>query len=384
MPASNSRGQALVVGAGIGGLAAALSLRRAGFEPLVLERASELRDVGFALLLAPNAMRALRSLGVADGVIAGAELSRYGEFRTAEGRVLKRMSLDAVHRVTGDPTVCALRRVVHGCLLEALGGDAVRTGAIARGFEQTADGVTLSLEGGERVHGALLVAADGLHSTLRAALHPDALRPSGLVAYRGMARDLGFDVTGAQYFGRGVECGVGRAGGGAVYWYVSSKKNPAHADLAPKQAALESTRGFDAALVALIEHTEPTAVRRDELFDRVPLGRWSERRVTLLGDAAHPMLPHAGQGAAQALEDAVVLGRCLEAAQGDVPAALVRYERRRIPRANRIVALSRRNAKVASLEGKWSCALRDFLLQHGPSAMMEKQIVALARVDLEA
>ena len=189
-------------------------------------------------------------------------------------------------------------------------------------------------------------------------------------------------MTGAQYFGRGTECGVARAGGDAVYWYVCQKPNAKHAELTPKLGALDSVRGYDRALVELVEHTNPEHVRYDELFDRKPLPSWGRGRTTLLGDAAHPMLPHAGQGAAQALEDAVVLGRCL-AASDEIAAALRRYERLRVPRANHIVALSRRNARVARLEARWSCALRDFLLQHGPSVLMEKQLAQLANASLE-
>ncbi|HKU41230.1 MAG TPA: FAD-dependent monooxygenase [Polyangiales bacterium] len=381
---SPDRSRALVVGAGIGGLAAAIALSRAGFSVIVLERASELRELGFALLLAPNAMRALRVLGVADQVTTRAEVAREGQLRTTTGRVLKQVSLAGLRRATGEDSVCALRQVVYGSLLDAAQscGVEVRTGAQALGFEETPSGVELVVLGSERVAGALLVGADGIHSTLRAALHGDSLRPSGLCAYRGVSRGVSFPVTGAQYFGRGTECGVGRAGGDAVYWYVCEKQNAAHAELAPKQAALEIVRGFDPALVELVQHTEPDDVRRDEMFDRKPLANWGRGRVTLLGDAAHPMLPHAGQGAAQALEDAVVLGRCL-AKDGNIETALRRYERLRAPRANHVVVLSRRNAKVGSLEARWSCALRDWFLQHGPSALMEKQMSQLANASLE-
>lgn len=343
----------------------------------MLERARELREVGFALLLAGNAVKALRMLGVAERVIAQSELGREGELRTTDGRVLKRVVLDAIRRATGEDAVCALRQVLHGTLVDALEGNELRTDAQAVRFTQTADGVTVELSSGEHVHGSLLVGADGLHSAVRAALHGDALRPSALVAYRGVCRPATWNVTGAQYFGRGVEAGVARAGGDSVYWYVSAR-----AELDPKQSVLDLVRGFDAALVQLIERTDPADIRRDELFDREPLRSWGVGRVTLLGDAAHPMLPHAGQGAAQALEDAVVLGRCL-AGRADVPAALRRYEELRIPRTTELVRISRRNARAGSIRNKWLCALRDWLLMHGPATMMEKQLVSLARVELE-
>jgi 2-polyprenyl-6-methoxyphenol hydroxylase-like FAD-dependent oxidoreductase len=374
--------RALIIGGGIGGLAAAIALEQAGYQPVLFERAGSLRESGFGLLLAANAVRALRMLGVADRIVQQSEVGRDGELRAADGRVLKRVTLDAIRRLTGEDAICALRQVVHGALVDALKTTEVRAGARAIRFEQTGDGVEVELDGGERVQGALLVAADGIHSIVRAALHQDALRPSGLIAYRGLARNASWGTTGSQYFGRGAEAGVARVGGGSVYWYLSCKQSVAHVELEPKPAALAVGQTFDSALVALIQHTDPSEVHRDELFDRVPLRSWGDRRVTLLGDAAHPMLPHAGQGAAQALEDAVVLGRCL-AKSADIEAGLRRYEEVRVPRTTQVVQVARRNAQVSRLENKWVCGLRDWLLAHGPAAMLEKQLVSLASVDLE-
>ena len=380
---STDRPRALIIGAGIGGLAAGIALERAGYRVTLFERAGSLRESGFGLLLAPNAVRALRMLGVADRVIEQSEVGREGELRAANGRVLKRVSMDAIRRTTGEDSVCALRQVLHGALLDALSDADVRTAARVVGFEQSANGVEVELEGGERVPGALLVAADGLHSIVRANLHRDLVHPSGLVAYRGVGRNTTWTNTGCQYFGIGMEAGVARAGQDSVYWYLSVKRAAAHTELEPKSAALVIGHAFDAALVSLIEATEPADVHRDDLFDRAPLRAWGEGRITLLGDAAHPMLPHAGQGAAQALEDAVVLGRCLTSA-ADLQAGLRRYEALRIPRTTRIVAIARRNAQVSRLENQWVCGLRNWLLAHGPAAMLEKQMISIARVDLEA
>ncbi len=378
--------RAVIVGAGIGGLAAALALERAGFEVVVLEQAETVRELGFALLLAANAMRALRLLGVADRVLAGSEVAAVGELRAHDGRVLKRVSLASIQRSTGEAAACALRTVVHGALLEALQRTEIRTSARVVGFEHEGSTAVVRLSDGTRVEAPVLIGADGIHSTVRRAIAGDALRRSGLCAWRGVVHG-GFDGgAGAQIFGRGTEAGIARAGGGAVYWYVSTKlgdaRTHARAGTVPKDAVLEATLGMDAELRALIERTEPANLRYDELFDRKPLTHWRQQRATLLGDAAHPMLPHAGQGAAQALEDAVVLGRCL-ASDRDIEAALDRYERLRIPRTTHVVATARRNASVATTGSGVLCKLRDLLLQYGPATLMEKQLVALANVQLE-
>jgi 2-polyprenyl-6-methoxyphenol hydroxylase-like FAD-dependent oxidoreductase len=296
--------------------------------------------------------------------------------------VLKRVALNELRKATGEDAVCALRRVLHGALADALTASDLRTNARVTGFDSDADGVRVQLENGEQLEGSLLIAADGIHSIVRAKLHGDALRPSGLIAYRGVCHGGTWSSTGAQYFGRGLEAGVAQAGPDSIYWYVCTKIDRADASLEPKPAALAAARALEPAVIGLIEQTAPADVRRDELFDRAPLASWGRGRVTLLGDAAHPMLPHAGQGAAQALEDAVVLGRCV-ALTPDAQAGLRRYERARLPRTTQVVQMSRRNASAGRIESPLLCSLRDWLLEHGPAWVMEKQLVSLARVDLE-
>jgi 2-polyprenyl-6-methoxyphenol hydroxylase-like FAD-dependent oxidoreductase len=375
-------GGVIVVGGGVGGLACALALERAGYRPLVLERSSELREVGAGLLLAANAVRALRMLGVAERIIEQSVVGGDGELRAADGRVLKRVAMSELRKATGEDAVCALRSVLHGALADALAASEVRTNAQVTGFEFDSDGVRVQLGSGEQVSGGLLVGADGIHSIVRAKLHADALRPSGLIAYRGVCHGRTWRNTGAQYFGRGLEAGVARAGRESIYWYVCTKLERANPAREPKPAALDAARALEPAVRELIEQTAPSDVRRDELFDRAPLASWGRGRVTLLGDAAHPMLPHAGQGAAQALEDAVVLGRCL-ALTPEPQAGLRRYEHARLSRTTQVVQMSRRNASAGRIESPLLCKLRDWVLAHGPAWMLEKQLVSLARVDLE-
>ncbi|MEX2446092.1 MAG: FAD-dependent monooxygenase, partial [Dehalococcoidia bacterium] len=140
--------------------------------------------------------------------------------------------------------------------------------------------------------------------------------------------------------------------------------------------------GFDPAVVAAVRATAPEDARRDELYDLPAEGAWHDGRIALLGDAAHPMLPHAGQGAAQALEDAVVLGRCL-AEDGSVVEALARYEAVRRPRAARIVRLARRNAQLGSVDAAVACALRDLAMRLLPTPLLLRQLLSVNRVDLE-
>jgi 2-polyprenyl-6-methoxyphenol hydroxylase-like FAD-dependent oxidoreductase len=217
-------------------------------------------------------------------------------------------------------------------------------------------------------------------------LHPDEPppRPSGLLAVRGVALDvieqLG-NMSGAQYFGRGLEAGVVRAGDREVYWYLSVR---AEQFAPPRDALTVATRcaaQFHEQFRAIVAATRTEDLRLDELFDRSPIDHWGRGPVTLLGDAAHPMLPHAGQGAAQAIEDAVTLGALLHEVSDTTAlhAALRRYEHLRTTRTRKIVEAARRNARFGSLTSPVQCWLRDQVIPFIPQSAILKSLVAFGK-----
>ena len=378
---------ALIVGAGIGGLAAAVAVKRAGWNVRVFERAASPRELGFALLLAPNAMHALGALGLADIARRGGAVATGGEMRRPDGTVLRRFDTAAARALMDEDAVCILRPVLHGALLDAVGLDSIELSAEAARFAHTSDGVELTLASGTTVRGNILIGADGVGSIVRRQLHPSEPppRPSGLVAIRGVARDvvhlLG-DSSGAQYFGRGIEAGVARAGEREVYWYMSLRAAEAGNLREPAGAVAGRVASqFHEPFQGIVRATPPNDMRLDELFERDPMERWGSGPMTLLGDAAHPMLPHAGQGAAQALEDAVALGAVLGSTANppDIDAALRRYERMRAPRTRTVVALARRNARMGSIDSAAGCWLRDQVIRFVPQSVILKSLVDLGR-----
>src|SRR4030095_14396866 len=227
---------------------------------------------------------------------------------------------------------------------------------------------------GRIADGDILIGADGADSVIRRVLHPNEQRPrpSGLFALRGVVygvqQFLGAK-SGAQYFGRGIEAGVTRASEDAVYWYLSLPADHVSHGREPIQIARRITDGFDERLRSIVNATRPEDIRLDELFDREPIREWGKGSATLLGDAAHPMLPHAGQGAAQALEDAVTLARVLEGASSN-EAALRRYEQLRFDRTRKVVLTARRNARIASVRSAAGCWLRDWLVRLIPESLI--------------
>ena len=363
-----------VVGAGIGGLTTAIALGRAGFEVRVLERATELREVGAGLLLAANAQKALAKLDLAEAVARLGTPASAGDIRSWRGEVLASIPAAELEEKLGAASAAVHRADLQALLLRELGEKPLRLGSEVEGFEQGEDGVTIFLAGGSEERADLLVGADGLRSKIRAELFgSEEPRYAGYTAWRAVTipeRELLPWGTGFETWGRGQRFGCAHIGHGRVYWFATKNAPKGEKDGPPGGCG-----GARATLLAhfgdchhpvpeLIETTAEDAIRRDDIYDREPLpGRWGEGRVTLLGDAAHPMTPNLGQGACQAIEDAVVLARYLrelgEAERGSIPAALRRYEALRSPRTASIVRRSRRIGQVGQLENALLCGLRD-------------------------
>ena len=373
---------ALIVGAGIGGLSAAISLRRAGWNVRVFERASSVRELGFALLVAPNAMAALRELGVADVVLARGVAPTRGEARRMDGTILKRADFPSPE-VMGGPTVVALRSALHGALLEAVGEDTVALDFEATGFSVAGDRVRLRTTEGDIAEGDLLVGADGARSVIRRALHPSEPPPrsSGLLAVRAAVHGAEHHLnglSGIHYQGPGVEAFVVRASDTGVYWALSLAQDLVPADMRGDPAAIlrHMSPRFEESFRAVTSGT--TDMRVDELFDRDPLPFWGQGVVTLLGDAAHPVLPHTGQGAAQALVDAVALGRAVST-HADVQDALRAYERDRREKTAALVAQGRRTARIMGAMNPVACRLREVAVRLAPIKQLVRAVAAINR-----
>jgi len=358
---------ALIVGAGIGGLSAGLALRQAGWNIRIFERASSPRELGFGVALAPNAITALRKLGVADVVLERSFEPRRGELRRLDGTVLKRAELPP--GALGGPMVLALRPALHGALLEAVGMAAIALQSSATGFTVIDDRVTLRMANGVIVSGDLLVGADGVGSVIRRTIHPGEPPPrsSRIVAVRGAVHGalqyLG-DCDGVYYLGRGVESMLVRASDTGIYWFLSLAQDLIPSGLRnPAEILALMLPRFDASCRAVTSATED--LRCDELVDRDPIPSWGTDVVTLLGDAAHPVLPHTGQGAAQAIVDAVVLGTMLSG-DANIPGALRLYERERRGKTAILLAQGRRTARIMRTTNPVACWVREGVVRSIP------------------
>jgi len=334
---------ALVIGAGIGGTAAAIALRRAGVDVSLFEQTVAQREVGAGIQISPNASRLLARYGLGDAMARVAVRPAAIVFRRwQDGRVLGREELgESIESQYGAPYYHFHRADLIALLTEAFGREDIKLGRRLVDVEQDESGVTAHFQDGGSERGDLLIGADGIHSRVRERLFGEEKpRFSGQIAYRGLApaervAHLGLPLDATNWLG---------PRGHFVHYYVSAGRFLnfiAVSEEATWTREQWSDRGSISDAVKIYEAWHPqvatilTAV--DEtfkwaLFDRIPLPEWTEGRVALLGDACHPMLPFMAQGAAQAIEDGAALAACLKNTDFDVRRALQAYAALRKPR----------------------------------------------------
>ncbi|GAA0928884.1 FAD-dependent monooxygenase [Pseudonocardia zijingensis] len=370
-----------IIGAGLGGLAAAVAADRAGHLVTVLERAPQLREDGTGIGIMPNGVLALDALGLGGPVRAQAGPPHAGGgMRDRHGNPLLTADLDTVRKQAGAPLVVVRRSFLHNLLVEALAPATVLTDAPVTSLYNAGDHVELRTGGGP-VHADAVIVADGAHSRLRSALLPEhpGLAGTGEYAARAIAPTAPAGVE--RIVGEFVDHRTGDRFGclpladGGVYWYATWR-GPAPADPAERHRWLRERRAdWHPTVLGLIDATPAESVHVTETQQLVtPLPTLAVGRVVLLGDAGHAMTPDLGQGACQAFEDAVALGAVLEGATAaDVPAAFREYDALRRPRTDAVQRDTRRVHRLLGLTG-WRGRLRDALLRRVPSRLAVRSL----------
>lgn len=366
-----------VIGAGIGGLTTAHALRQAGLKVRIFERSKELRAAGAGITMQANAMMALASLVLAESVREVGQEIRLAKIATWKGKTLQAMDFGS----SGLLGVALHRRRLVETLADGL-EDVLEFGAPVEHVENTGGALALHLGDGSEREFAALIGCDGLHSAVRRSLKgEEPLRYAGYTTWRGVANMPTRGMDTVEFWGPGKRFGIVPIYDDEVYWFAVAEAPQGQVVEGPVLEHLQALfQGWDPQVAEALDATAQAVIATD-IFDRPPAKSWGEGRVTLLGDAAHPMTPNLGQGGCQAVEDAVVLGRVLEQVK-DIEEGLRKYERMRMKRANSFVRRSYQAGKVAQWDNPLARSMRDLGVRLTPKNLVRRQLQA--QYDFEA
>jgi 2-polyprenyl-6-methoxyphenol hydroxylase-like FAD-dependent oxidoreductase len=355
-----------IVGAGMGGLTVAATLRRAGFQAQVYEQAARFEHVGAGIQMMPNSMKVLRRIGVEEKIrpLAFEPYSHLNrEWDT--GRVVRELPMP--ESLFDAPYLCMHRAVLHSALASVVPEETIHLSKKLVGLDRRPSQVTLTFADGTRAQADAVIGADGVHSLVREIIiGPDAPIHKGRIAYRAVypsallhGCDIGPSRTKWWGIDRHIVIYYTTATRSEVY-FVTSVPEPAEwltreswSAKGDMKELRQEYEGFHPDVRAVLEACPDC--HKWAILEREPLPRWSDGRVVLLGDACHPMTPYMAQGAATAIEDAAILARCLQEVEGqDVPGAFQRYEAHRKPRTSRIQAISSANTWMKGGDGDTS------------------------------
>jgi 2-polyprenyl-6-methoxyphenol hydroxylase-like FAD-dependent oxidoreductase len=339
----------LVVGAGIAGLATAIALQRAGYDIRVVEERTDTSS-GAGISIWPNALAALDVIGLGDAVRESGGRVGAGAMRWRDGTWLRHPSAERIVTALGEPLVVVRRSVLTDLLTDALDEGTVEYGAAATELVTTGRGVRVTLSDGTTREVAAVIGADGTRSMVARHLN-GALRQryAGYTAWRGVAAyALDPDLAG-ETMGSGSEFGHVPLGAGHTYWF-GTERAPEGASAPDGELAYLRAKygGWAEPVPALLATTEETAVLRNDLYDRDEARHWSRGPIVVVGDAAHPMRPHLGQGGCQGLEDAATLAHCV-ASGDDLATAFARFAAFRRPRVRSLARESRLIGQMVNL-----------------------------------
>jgi salicylate hydroxylase len=388
------RSSVAIIGGGIGGLTAALSLLQAGFDVRVYEQAKALGEVGAGINIGPNASRILHRLGIADDLErTGVRPVTLDQRRWDNGHFLLRSPLgEQVEAAFGAPYYTLHRSDLHRALANAIPAGCVHLAHRFTHLEDRGDHVEAHFDNGPSISADALIGADGIHSRVRHTLFgPEKPRFTGCVAHRGLVPSdrlthLDLEFTTQIWMGPGRHFVHYFVSAGTLVNFVAiteedSWLRESWVDRGEVADVLAAFRGWHNQVLSIAGSADETY--KWGLFDRAPLSRWSVGRISLLGDACHPMLPFMGQGAAQAIEDAATLKGCLLKFGSDVPAALKLYEQLRLPRASRLQGMSARNKSRFHLTDGPKQQERDAAMARGATDWSPAAIAWLYEHDAE-
>jgi 2-polyprenyl-6-methoxyphenol hydroxylase-like FAD-dependent oxidoreductase len=378
--------KAIVLGGGIGGLCAALALQQAGIDTTVYEAAPKFKGLGAGVGLAANAMQGLARLGVMQDVVAkGKQLDALVIF-DEHGHEISNMDTRPLSSKYGINNFVIHRADLHEVLLSQLHPDSVVLGRRCESVEQEGNKVIAFFTDGSHAKADLLIAADGISSVVRQQLVPQSVpRYAGYTCWRAVIDNPGVEINNmisAETWAPQGRVGIAPLQGDKIYWYACINA-PQFDEKMRRMTPEKLARHFERVhypVEAVLASTSQDQLIWNDIADLKPLKHFVYGRIVLLGDAAHATTPNMGQGACQAIEDAVVLAQCLQQ-NPEVAVALKKYEKRRQARTAKVIEMSRRLGEVAHWRHPLLGRIRNSIFRAMPKFVTQRQMEDLYKVD---
>ncbi len=369
--------KAIIIGAGIGGLTAAIALKNKGIEVEVYEQASEFKRLGAGISLWTNALRAFKEIGLEQKIInLGAEINS-SKLLTYNGQELSAIPAAQFKEKFGFPSVVIHRGDLQEILVDALGAESIFLNKTFQAYHDN-DGITVDFLDGTSARGDLLIAADGIHSKVRRQCFGDIPpKYAGATVFRGICKqDIPEVELGSCFetWGQNGRFGVFPMRNNEIYWYFTFKQPANNILKEEKRKSFVETNvsNWHQPIASIIRKTDMPDILQNDMFEIPALKTWYKNNLVLLGDAAHAMQPNLGQGAVMAIEDAIILADAL-AKHDDITTALEDYQSRRLARANKVQRLSKHLGPIGQINNPILSSLRNTIFKLIPNSFRMRE-----------
>lgn len=370
----------VIIGGGIAGLTTAIALKQAGFQPEIFEAAPQIRAVGAGLVLAANAMKALKHIGIESEIIERGNALPAFVIYDSGGKIIMKTDSISLSQKYGTDNFTIHRADLHAVLLSKAKNLSINLNRQAVDFIQKPDSVIIHFKDGAQLETDFLIVADGIHSAIRQKLIPGSTpRYAGYTCWRAVIDNSRLKITEtSETWGVEGRFGIVPLKGNKIYWFACI--NAPENDLKMKKMGVSDLRihfkHFHPAVPDILWETSDEALIHNDILDIKPLNRFAYGRILLVGDAAHATTPNMGQGACQAIEDAVTLGAILKQ-NPDLPAVFRLYEQKRLARTRYIINTSRNLGSLAQTRNPILATLRNFLFRLIPESFSRLQFKKL-------
>lgn len=377
----------LIVGAGIAGLTTGIALQKQGFNVKIYESYPEIKASGAGLILGQNALKAFATLDLDQEIINAGKWANSVKLKTDSGKILSHIDSYAKESA-GDIRVLSVARTeLHHILYSHLQPNTIETNKKCIDFEQNPTGVSVYFADGTNTRGDYLIAADGIHSVIRKKLLPHIqLRYSGYTCWRGITSipDEHANVEFIEVWGDKGRFGSVPLSGNRVYWYTTINSKPENQELAryKVQDVYNIFKDYHEPIPQVLNSTKDDELIWNDIYDFKPIDQYAFERTLLIGDAAHATTPNMGQGACQAIEDAIILSGCLTG-NAHTEEAFKRFESLRVKRVTKIINTSWNMGKIAHLKNPLISTIRNNIFQWMPENIKQKQLEFLYNVHFD-